>query len=113
MAQQKILSDYSNVMLVTYQRTKIRGETLWKYFVTEFLLHTVDRWNRPMVCEFIELLVYHGVLLEPDSMRGPVEAVVDVIYRRVKKVSNVKAIWYKSVRVDVFKIKRRRSRKIS
>lgn len=59
----------------------MRGEILWKEFITEFTPHIIRIWQITTVTEWHDLLMQRGLYLDPDWERSTVEAIVDIFYQ--------------------------------
>lgn len=76
-----IVMEYSATILATYHRTKMRGEILWKNFITSLSHHMIRSSTRPPVIDWRGLSTSRGIYLNLDRTRLPPDANVDVIFR--------------------------------
>lgn len=80
-AHAKLLREYSHELYVTYKRTHMKGEKLWRSFITSFRPHTVKTWTRSNLIEWTDLLTSRGVYVDDNRSRSPTEAIIDLLYR--------------------------------
>lgn len=63
------LREYSQDLYITYERIYLRGEVLWENFITPFRPHTIRRWTKGNLIEWIDFQTSRGVHLDVDRAR--------------------------------------------
>ena len=79
-AKLKEMKEYTQGILAAYQKTKMRGEILWKDFITAFRPHTIRSWPRTTVIEWRDFLMQRGIFIDTERTKPPVESIIETYY---------------------------------
>lgn len=59
----------------------MRGEVLWRDFISALRPNSVGCWTGPMTIECKDLLTQHGIYVEQHHRLSPADEIIDVVYR--------------------------------
>lgn len=66
---------------MTYKRTNLKLEALWKYVPTAFRPHTVRRWTRANLIDRADLLTSRDVFVDDNRSLPHTECLIYLLYR--------------------------------
>lgn len=73
------LQDYSASIFVVYETTSHSGKRMWHVLENAFRAHTIMPCSRPMLTQYIELIVNRSVYIDKDPGRNRHEAVIEML----------------------------------
>lgn len=80
-AYHKELKEYTTSVYQAYNRSKMRGETLWCDFITTFRPVKLRSWPKPTLIEWVDILIMRGIYIIPDLGTSATEKLIDLLYR--------------------------------